>query len=154
MYALKKKKAITKILHKPPVSSKRLYTICNITIYTSNATMSSPLPPAHVSLFPVPLAMSVENSTPDWLASVRSSCPGLPFLPFVCFDPGQLEALLLICHFNGPGTRYAAGLGYHPKPLRLLDQIFLFQKLSARLGTLLSKRGWLQVTDLFVFMKY
>lgn len=47
--------------------------------------MSSPLPAAHAPFFPGPLAVSMENSTPNWLASVKFSCPGLPppFLPFV-----------------------------------------------------------------------
>lgn len=54
-------------------------------LYFIYANTSSPLPSVHAPFFPVPLAVSTEKSTPNWLSSVRFSCPGLPlpFLPFV-----------------------------------------------------------------------
>lgn len=91
MYALKKntKKAQQETSIKPLSAANTyfwaLYATCDTIIYLFNANMSSPLPLAHAPFSPVPLAMSMENSTPNWLASVRFSCPGLPFpfLPFV-----------------------------------------------------------------------
>lgn len=117
--------------------------------------MSSPLPPARAPFFAVPLAVSMENSTPNQLASVRFSCPGLPlpFLPFVwvliqgSWKPCPSHAIL-----KRQGHKICCRLRVWSKAIGAFGSNLSALKTGSKAeDSVLSKRGFMSLIYLFLW---
>lgn len=110
------------------------------------------LPLARGSIFPVPLAVPVENSTPNWLASVVFlSWTSLSAIWLSC-DPGQLDALPSYAIPKCQGQKICCGLRGRSKAIWAFGSSLFVLKAGSEAGdSVLSKRGFRSPSYLFLW---